>query len=114
MRARKLVTGTDMTINEVRKSKVKLVLLAKDASDNTKKKVYDKCKFYDTKVLEIFTSEELSNPIGKKNIMVLGITDQGFSKNLLNQIKEVNKNGQKTNETNESSNSNKETESKEG
>lgn len=84
-RARKVTTGTDMTISSVRNSKIKLVFLATNASDNTKKHVSDKCKHYNVEVIEEFDSIELSQATGKRNIMVVGITDNGFSKLLLDQ-----------------------------
>lgn len=37
-RARKLISGEELVVREVRKQKAKLVLLASDASENTKKK----------------------------------------------------------------------------
>ncbi|MCR1808964.1 L7Ae/L30e/S12e/Gadd45 family ribosomal protein [Haploplasma modicum] len=89
-RARKITSGTEITINGVRSKKVKLVLLATNASDNTKKLVYDKCKTYDTKVIELYDSIALSNAIGKNNIMVVGIIDIGFSNKMLKLEKEVN------------------------
>lgn len=96
-RANKVVLGTEITINSVRRNKVKLVLLATDASENTKKLVYDKTNYYNVKVLEELSSLELSSSLGKKNnIMVVGITDHGFSNLLLNQKKEVNNYGQET------------------
>jgi ribosomal protein L7Ae-like RNA K-turn-binding protein len=89
-RARKITSGTEITINGVRSKKVKLVLLATNASDNTKKLVYDKCKTYNTKVIELYDSIALSNAIGKNNIMVVGIIDIGFSNKMLKLEKEVN------------------------
>ena len=38
MRAGKLITGEEMTINEIRKRKVNLVIVTIDASENTQKK----------------------------------------------------------------------------
>lgn len=86
-RARKVLIGTEMTVKTVQKGKgkVKLVLLAIDASDNTKKLVYDKCKHYGVTVLEQLPSSEISMTLGKNNIKVIGITDEGFSKLLLDQ-----------------------------
>lgn len=84
-RARKITTGTEITINSVRKGKIKLVLLANNASNNTKKHVSDKCSHYKVQVIEDFSSEELSQAAGKNNIMVVGITDSGFSKLILDQ-----------------------------
>lgn len=84
-RARKTILGTDMTINGVRKQTVKLVILATDASDNTKKLVFDKCKTYHVEVVSQLPSAQLSQAVGKSNIMVVGIADEGFSKLILNQ-----------------------------
>jgi ribosomal protein L7Ae-like RNA K-turn-binding protein len=84
-RARKVTVGTEITISELRNKKVFLIFLATDASDPTKKKVYDKAKTYQVEVIEAFQSNELSNAIGKKDIKVIGITDRGFSQLLMNQ-----------------------------
>ncbi|WP_162140122.1 L7Ae/L30e/S12e/Gadd45 family ribosomal protein [Haploplasma axanthum] len=84
-RARKITSGTEITINGVRSGKVKLVILANDASLNTKKLVNDKCKTYGVTVVEEFSTIELSDAIGKENIKVIGIVDDGFSKSILNQ-----------------------------
>jgi ribosomal protein L7Ae-like RNA K-turn-binding protein len=59
--------------------------LATDASQPTKKKIYDKAKTYKTDVLELLNSIEMSNAIGKKDIKVIGITDKGFSQLMMNE-----------------------------
>ncbi len=82
-RARKLVVGTDITLSHMYKKKVTLVILATDASDATKKKIYDKAKTYQIQVVEAISSHELSDAIGKYGIKVAGVTDQGFSRMLL-------------------------------
>lgn len=84
-RARKTTLGTNITIEGVRKQTVKVVILATDASDNTKKLVTDKCKTYHVEVVSQLPSNELSKAVGKGNIMVIGIIDEGFSKLILNQ-----------------------------
>ena len=84
-RARKLTIGTEITLNELRLNRVFLIFLAHDASEGTKKKVTDKAKTYACEVLTIYSSQELSNVIGKHNIKVIGITDRGFSQLLMNE-----------------------------
>ncbi|MGC3347912.1 L7Ae/L30e/S12e/Gadd45 family ribosomal protein, partial [Enterococcus faecium] len=42
MRAGKQITGEELTIAEIRKLKAKLVFVATDASENTRKKIIDK------------------------------------------------------------------------
>jgi ribosomal protein L7Ae-like RNA K-turn-binding protein len=85
MRARKISIGTDMTLDQVRKGQVYLIVLAKDASSNTKKKVTDKAKTYQVDVIESMTSLALSNAIGKKDIKVIGIMDKGFKHLLMSE-----------------------------
>jgi len=83
-RAAKTIVGTEKTVLALRKSHVKLVILATDASDNTKKKIHDKAETYGTRVIEVISTERMSRAIGKRGIKVIGITDQGFSRLLMN------------------------------
>jgi ribosomal protein L7Ae-like RNA K-turn-binding protein len=85
MRARKIIVGTEMTLDQVRKGQIYLIVLAKDASLNTKKKVIDKAKTYKVDVIEPMTSLALSNAIGKKDIKVIGIKDKGFQRLLMSE-----------------------------
>ena len=45
-RARKLITGEELVVKEVRSGNARLVIVSEDASKNTQKKVNDKCNFY--------------------------------------------------------------------
>ncbi len=92
-RARKIVTG-ESVIDGIRKSKVYFVLIASDASDNTKKMLTDKCKSYHVDYRILFNSDELSNAIGKENRKAVGITDVGFAKKLKEIIKEGDLHGE--------------------
>ncbi|GMA47267.1 L7Ae family ribosomal protein [Tetragenococcus muriaticus PMC-11-5] len=84
MRAGKLVTGEEMTLQKIRARKVKLVLVAEDAGENTQKRVKDKSTFYQVPFVNCLYSEEISRAIGK-NRMVIGVLDNGFA----NKIKEL-------------------------
>ena len=79
-RARKIVTGETL-INKIRSNGVYFVVIASDASDNSKKKITDKCTSYNVDYIS-----ELSKAIGKNNRVALGITDRGFAKNLKEKI----------------------------
>lgn len=81
-----VVTGQDNIINKIKKGIVKMVIVATDASDNTKKLYRDKCKYYNVLCIESGTIEELSNAIGKVNRVAVGICDDGFTKGLLAKI----------------------------
>lgn len=84
-RARKVTVGTELTIQALRNGQVFLIYLATDASDLTKKKVYDKSKTYAVEVIEQLTSYEISESIGKKDIKVIGLTDRGFAQLLMHE-----------------------------
>ncbi len=82
MRAGKLVTGDESVLKEVRSGEAKLVVIAEDASDNTKKKFRDKCSYYNVPILEVFSRAELGASIGKAERVVIGVTDTGFAQML--------------------------------
>lgn len=79
-KAKKIAIGTDLTIEKMRQKKAVIVLLANDASENTKKKIRDKASYYGIDVMDQFTSIQLSQSIGKGQIKVIAILDEGFKK----------------------------------
>ncbi len=79
MRAGKLVTGEELTIADVRKNKAKIVFVANDASENTKKKIKDKSSYYEVPCFELFSEAEITQMIGRPR-KVFGILDKGFAK----------------------------------
>jgi ribosomal protein L7Ae-like RNA K-turn-binding protein len=83
-RARKVVSGEESVIKEIRGSQAHIVLLSDDASANTAKKVTDKCKYYNIPYKRIPNREILGRAIGKESRVVVAVTDQGFAKKLLN------------------------------
>lgn len=82
-RAGKVVYGAEMVLTNIRSKKVKLVVLASDASENTIKMFQDKCQFYQVTLIFMDDSKQLSQAIGKSKIKVVGILDEGFKKLML-------------------------------
>ncbi len=80
-RARKLVCGTDLCRDSIRRGNVILALVASDASANTVKRIKDACNYYSTDMCIVnIPSSVLSNQIGKTaNIAVIGVTDINFA-----------------------------------
>lgn len=77
-RAGKLICGVPLICTELRKGgSVQMVLAASDASDNTKKKLNDKCKFYGVELAYLpYTADELARAAGKSApIGAVAITD---------------------------------------
>ena len=53
--------------------KVSLVICSNDSGESVKKKILDKCKFYDVEVIELFSKQELGNALGKSQLSAIGI-----------------------------------------
>ncbi|WP_123040085.1 L7Ae/L30e/S12e/Gadd45 family ribosomal protein [Cohnella candidum] len=79
MRAGKLVSGEETVLKAIRGGEAKLVVLAKDASDNTGKKMADKCGSYGVPLVVGFTRYELGWAVGKPERVMFAVTDQGFA-----------------------------------
>lgn len=81
-RAGRLVSGEFATEKSIKEGSARLVILAADASDNTKKKFTNSCEFYKVAVRCYGTKEELGHAIGKDIRSSLSVTDEGFAKSL--------------------------------
>jgi ribosomal protein L7Ae/L30e/S12e/gadd45 len=86
MKAGKLKTGEGATLDAIRSTRAKLVIMASDASPNTQKIFNDKCESYDVPLFSGFTQEEISRAIGK-NRTNCALIDSGFVKSF-NQLTE--------------------------
>lgn len=82
-RSRKTDSGEFMTEKAVKSGKAYLVIVAQDASDNTKKNFSDMCAFYRVPIFFYGNKEELGHAMGKEMRASLAITDEGFSKALM-------------------------------
>lgn len=89
-RAGYFISGTDAVIAGLSK-KVKLVILASDASSATKDKIIKKCYYYHVKIVEQFTTEEIASAIGQVNPKVIAITDKGIAKQIILLLNEQSK-----------------------
>ena len=77
-RAGKLICGVPLICTELRKSRaIQAVLAASDVSDNTRKKLNDKCHFYSVPLVFLpCTAEELASAVGKDApIGAVAVTD---------------------------------------
>lgn len=85
MRAGKVVTGAEFVTEAVRSGAAKLVIVAEDVSENTLKKLSDKCNTYQVPLLKYGDRNELGASIGKETRAVLAVTDAGFARLLKDQ-----------------------------
>ena len=80
-RAKKTILGEDV-LKLI--SKVKLLIIASDISEKSKERLIKKCFFYGIDYLDIYSSQQISNALGKNNIKVVGIVDEGFKELIFN------------------------------
>lgn len=89
MKGRNLVSGEFQTLEAVREGSAMLVIIAEDASDNTRKLFTDKCKFYQVPVVCFGTKAELGRAIGKEGLRSsLGVCNAGLADAILKQLEE--------------------------
>lgn len=87
-RAGKTVAGEFSVEKAVKKRKAKLVIVSREASDNTKKLFINKCRYYDIPVFVYGSKEELGNATGNANRASIAILDEGFSKSIENMLRD--------------------------
>jgi len=78
-RARQLITGEELVIKAIQNKKAHLVIIAADASDNTMKKVTDKCSFYSIPFVVLEDRFIIGQAIGKAERVTVAILDKGFA-----------------------------------
>lgn len=89
-RARKIATGEELVLSEVKSKRAKIVFLASDASANTEKKMTDKCIYYGVPFYRDFDRTTLGKAVGKEERVSLAVLDAGFAKKMI-QILQENK-----------------------
>ena len=86
MRAGKIASGEAILEKAIKDGKVKLVIIAEDASNNTKKKFNNMCAFRHIKLIELGTKESLGKAIGKEIRASIGVCDEGFVNNIIGNL----------------------------
>ncbi|MDO4771980.1 MAG: ribosomal L7Ae/L30e/S12e/Gadd45 family protein [Bacillota bacterium] len=88
-KAGKLSCGQEQVIRSVRMQKAHLVILALDVSEASKKKIRDKCTYYEVAWIELLDRADLSKCIGKTDKTCVAINDQGFAETILRYYEEM-------------------------
>ncbi len=79
-KAGRLTYGSDAAVDAIRSGKATVVVVACDASENTKKRLSDKAKTYGVRYEEIpFTRAELGQAIGKESCACTAICGDDFA-----------------------------------
>ena len=79
MKAGRVVSGETSTEAAVKSLTAYLVVVAQDASDNTRKHFTDMCRYRDIPIITYSTREALGRAIGKDYRSNLAVTDEGLA-----------------------------------
>ena len=85
-KAGKTVTGEFSTEKAVKEGRAYLVVVASDASENTKKKFRNMCNYYQVTMKVFSDKNSLGNACGKEFRASLAITDAGLANAVEKQI----------------------------
>lgn len=88
MKAGRCTSGETMTENETKLGRARLVIVASDASDNTKKKFRDMCEFYKVPICFYGDKDTLGHAMGKEFRASLAILDEGFADGIQRELKD--------------------------
>ena len=85
-KAGKTASGEFSTEKEVKSGNAALVIVADDASENTKKKFQNMCEFYEVPIYFYGDKDTLGHAMGKEFRASLAVTDPGFAKGIAKHI----------------------------
>ena len=87
-KAGKTVSGEFSTEKETKSGRAELVIVAEDASDNTKKKFQNMCDFYEVPIYFYKDKDTLGHAMGKEFRASLAVLDARFAKGIKKQIED--------------------------
>ncbi|SER07468.1 Ribosomal protein L7Ae [Gracilibacillus ureilyticus] len=90
-RAGKCTFGEEQIIKEIQSKRSKVVLIANDIGDQTKKKLTDKCSYYHIPYYFIDDRDTLSQAIGKIGRVAVSVNEHGFAKKLIELLSNNNR-----------------------
>lgn len=85
-KAGKIASGEFSTEKAVKDGKAAMVIVAEEASDNTKKMFTNMCTYYEIPIYFFGKKGELGHAMGKESRASLAILDKGFSNAILKQM----------------------------
>lgn len=83
------VSGEFSTEKAIKCGKACLVIIASDASENTRKHFFDMCAYRNIPICIYGNREELGHAIGKEMRVNLAITERGLANSIRERIKEA-------------------------
>lgn len=81
-KAGKIAGGEFLTEREVKSGRAALVIVAEDASENTKKKFQNMCEYYKVPIRFYGDKDTLGHAMGKQFRASLAVLDEGLAKGI--------------------------------
>ncbi len=81
-RMRGIAFGEGAVKDSIKSGKAKLVIVASDASENTKKKFRNSCEFYAAKIIETSDRFTLGRYTGREFAVVMAVTDSSIAEEM--------------------------------
>ncbi len=88
-KAGQIKSGEFSTEKAVKEGKAYLVIVAQDASNNTKKMFRNMCDYYQVPCYFFSEKEQLGHAIGKQFRASLACTEEHFSKTMIQQLEQL-------------------------
>ncbi|MCI8292767.1 MAG: 50S ribosomal protein L7ae [Hespellia sp.] len=85
-KAGRTVSGEFMTEKETKAGHAYLVIVAKDASENTKKQFRNMCDFYKVPIYFYGDKDTLGHAMGREFRASLAILDEGFARGIVKHL----------------------------
>lgn len=89
-KAGKIASGEFATEKSVKSGNAFLVIVAEDASANTKKMFSNMCEYYKVPIYFMADKETLGRYIGKQFRASLAVNDEGFAKSVISKLDGLN------------------------
>lgn len=85
-KAGKVISGTDIVLENLTKGKIYLVIVAEDASEKTKKNIKYFCEKENVDMIVFGDIFKNSKAIGKQNRAIIAVKDQNLAEAIKKQI----------------------------
>ena len=85
-KAGRVVSGEFAVEHAVKAYKAYLILVAEDASENTRRNMENMAVYYETPLIFCATKEALGRCIGKEYRSMAAVTEQGFAESLIKKM----------------------------
>ncbi|MBQ9757408.1 MAG: ribosomal L7Ae/L30e/S12e/Gadd45 family protein [Clostridia bacterium] len=80
--------GEGAVRDSIKSGKAELVIVAEDASDNTKKRFRNSCDFYEKKLMIYSDRFSLGKCTGREFAVVISVTDKNIAKSIIGSFDE--------------------------